>query len=142
MNWIDQAMSKYGNRLAQHTIEVPITDLSGQYALPDDTIMRSCHIVGIYATANDSDDKKAPSGRVLIGPVAMRNSYLSIKCNNLIVWKDTPLAYLTLTTADRSVGAIDIQGITPNQSFVRIADTAGVTVGESVLLHILYIDNK
>lgn len=135
-------MSKYGSRLAQHVIEVPITDLSGQYALPDDTIMRSCHIVGIYATSNDDDDKTSPSNKVLIGPDAIKNAFLTIKCNNLIVWNHAPFAYLTLTTADRAIGPIDIQGITPNQSFVRITDTSTVSVGEVVLLHLLYEDTK
>lgn len=135
-------MSKYGARLAQHTVEIPITDLSGVYNLPDDTIIRDCHVLGVYVTANPDDDKHAPGGQTLISSKAMEQAYLTLKCNNLIVWNNVPFLYLQLHPTDRSIGAIDITGFTPNQSFVRIADTTQITVGQRIIIHFLFEDRK
>ena len=132
-------MQKYGTRLLQQTIEIRIGDTSGSYALPDDTILRDCRVVGLYATENPSDDRKAPSGRPLIGPGAMRNAYISLKCDNIIQWNNVPLQSITMTGSDRTLGAIDTKGLTPNQSTIVIADTSTITAGESILLHFFYI---
>ena len=69
----------------------------------------------------------------------MRNAYISLKYDNIIQWNNVPLQSITMTGSDRTLGAIDTQGLTPNQSTVVIADTSTITAGESILLHFFYI---
>lgn len=141
----NEVANTYGDRVRTHLVEILINDLSGKYYLPDDSLIREKKVVGMFTRLNPSDDVYSPeTNRLSIGDVAIRSAFITLKDNNKEVILNHPLQDFAITAEDRSHRKLVMQTLTPNKSYVTIANIAApagkVSVGESILLHFLYID--
>lgn len=141
-NWINDLYVKYGNRLRMETVEVQIANTTGMYYLPDDSILRNRQVVGFLVVSNPSDGSLAPdTGRPLISDTALKQTFLTLKCNNEIVLDRFPLlAAVADDDNDRQCTPLNYLGFTPDKSYVQIGNAAStVAAGESLLIHFYYV---
>ena len=137
----DEMLSKYGDNVCSHAIEIKINNTIGRYPLPDDSILREKKLVGIFTIGNPNSDRKAPaSGNDIVSDAALRNSYLTLVDVNKQLVADHPLTDITITEYDRQHRKIAISNLTPDKSYIQVADTALINAGESFLLHFIYLN--
>jgi hypothetical protein len=142
---IQPVLEKYGDRVKSHSVEVKITDATGKYFLPDDAILRSKVIVGVFCVKNPDDNAYSPdSDRPIISDNGLNSAYLTLVCDSKEVISNHPLMHLAVNEYDRSVKEIMVPMLTPSKSFVTIANPGTpankADVGESILLHFIYLD--
>jgi len=137
----DELLSKYGDNVCSHAIEVKILNTTGRYPLPDDSILREKKLVGIFIAGNADNDRKAPaSGNDIVSDAALRNSYLTLVDVNKQLIADHPLTDIAITDYDRQHRKIAISSLTPDKSFIQVADTSLISAGQSFLLHFIYLN--
>lgn len=137
-----ELIAKYGTNVCSHSIEIRINNTSGRYPLPDDSILRDKKIVGVFTVDNPSSDRKAPaSGNNIITNAALRNSYLTLVDVNKELIETHPLSDLAITQYDRSHRAVSLDKLTPDKSYITVADTTTIAAGQSFLLHFIYLNN-
>jgi len=137
----DELLAKYGDNVCSHAIEVKINNTTGRYPLPDDSILREKKLLGVFTVGNPSADRKAPaSGNNIITDAAARNSYLTLVDVNKQMVADHPLTDLTITQYDRQHRKISISSLTPDRSYIEVADTSLISTGQSFLLHFIYLN--
>lgn len=137
----DELLAKYGDNVCSHAIEVKINNTTGRYPLPDDSILREKKLLGVFTVGNPNSDRKAPaSGNDIVSDAAIRNSYLTLVDVNKQMVADHPLTDITITQYDRSHRKIAITSLTPDKSYIQVADTTTIAAGESFLLHFIYLN--
>jgi hypothetical protein len=137
----DEMISQYGD-VCSHAIEIKITGTLGRYFFPDDAILRGKKIIGVFTFGNPSSDRKAPaSGNNIITDAALRNSHVSLFDANKQLIADHPLFDLAISQYDRSHRRISIANLTPDKSYIQVADTSLISSGQSFLLHFIYLNN-
>ena len=141
----NEAFNTYGNRLRTHMVEVQLSDTSGKYFLPDDSLIREKKVVGMFLRKNPSADVYSPdTQRPSIGDVALRSAYITLKDANKEVILSHPLADFAITDEDRTHRPLILDSITPSKSYIIIANPTvpggKIAAGQSILLHFLYVD--
>lgn len=137
----DELLAKYGDNVCSHPIEVKILNTSGRYPLPDDSILREKKIVGVFTIGNPNTDRKAPgSGNNIITDAALRNSYMTLLDSNKELIAVHPLYDIAITGTDRQHRKIRISNLTPDRSYIEVADTSLISVNQSFLLHFIYLN--
>ena len=137
-----EMIAKYGSDVCSHSVEIRINNTSGRYPLPDDSILRDKKIIGVFTASNPSSDRKAPaSGNNIITDAALRNSYLTLVDVNKELVETHPLVDLAITQYDRSHRAVSLKSLTPDKSYILVADTTTISVNQSFLLHFIYLNN-
>lgn len=140
MNWIDKIYQDYDGNVGVETLEVEINNTTGIYSLPDNSLLRSHRVLGVFVADNASDDRYSPSsGRQLVTQAALRNASLTLKCNNVTVLDNVPLMHCATTLNDHRVHPLKSSNLTPDQSSVRFGNPGTVlSTGRSLLLHFYY----
>lgn len=142
MNWLDYIYQKYGGNIGVETIEVVITAAStSKYVFTDNSLLRTKNIVGFCVVDNPSDDRDNPAtGRAIVGPAALRNMSLTLKCDNLTIVNALPATHFTSALTDHTVHPLQTTRITPDQSYIEFGNASTVlTADECVLLHFYYV---
>jgi hypothetical protein len=122
-------------------VEVQIGQINTPvYSLPNDDILRNKRIQGITVYRRSGSDGYSPLNRQFITDAAMWKGYLTIQCDNADVLENLPLQHIAINADDRSFFPVDLTGISATKSTISFASASGLTVGESVLLGISYID--
>lgn len=135
-------VGKYGQNLATQSVEVYCDNTAGKYFLPDDSVLREKKIVAFFAESNDDDNKVSPTGRNLVSPAAIQNARVTIYNVNNKTVDALPLEQVAITPTERDIFPFELQCVTPSKSYVHIPGGTGVTAGESIMLHFVYIDQK
>lgn len=138
----DELIAKYGDNVCSHAVEIKILSTVNRHNLPDDSILRNKKILGVFTYNNPNTDRKAPaSGNDIISDAALRNCYLTLADANKLLINNHPLFDIAITGSDRQHRKIQLNVLTPDQSYLFFADTALIAVGESVLLHFIYLNS-
>lgn len=143
----------YGNQVRVHPVEVLVTDTSGRYFFPDDSILRNRTIIGLAVSAPVYDDENAawfvlnsPStDRPLIVPDAFFNAYVSLLDNNIFIIDNHPLSQYAIFPGDKEIQQLYTTSFTPSKSYIEVSApaTAGrLTAGQSILLHFFYLGDS
>ena len=136
----DELIAKYGDNVCSHAIEVKITNTLGRYYLPDDSILRNKKILGVFTYNNPNSDRKAPaSGQSIVTDAALRNSYLTLADSNKLLINEHPLADIAITGNDRQHRKVQLNTLTPDKSYILVADVTTISVNQSFLLHFIYL---
>lgn len=144
---------KYGNQVRIHPVEIFVSDTSGRYFLPDDSILRNETIIGLSTPAPQYDAENSvdivlnspETDRPLIIRDAFFNAYLSLYNNNVQIIYQHPLSYYGVYVEDKDVQQIYTTSFTPSKSFVTIAAPATVgrlTAGQSIYLNFFYLGSS
>lgn len=136
---------QYGKRINSTTVEVPITNLSGRYFLPDDAILRGKTIVAVFVQGNPSNDAYAPDSNAALPDVpGYRSAYLTLMCQNKSFLENHPISDLTISTSDRQHRFVEADGFNPSKSYITVANPSTpankIEVGEVFLLTFIYLD--
>lgn len=142
-------ITKYGNRVRTHSLEVAVNNLGGKYFLPDDSILRNKTIVGltvqppIFDEANSvyfTVNSFATDTAIADAPM-FYNAYISLMNNNVELISGMPLLQFGTYPPDRRIQEIFVDILTPNKSFITVADPANnVTEGTVFQLNFVYLD--
>ncbi len=133
-------IEQYGERLASTAVEVQVNGTSGVYYMPDDSILRKCKVVGLILPDNADDNAVSPTSmRTLVSNSVIRASFLTLKDVNDEVIHKHPLVDFLTTSQAGDIRLLCLNGFNPQKSFIELPVSALVTVGESYLLHFLYI---
>lgn len=116
--------NKYGEKLATHTIEVPVT-ASGRCPLPVDEILRNKRIVAVAVMDNPNNDAVAPSGAQVVSPQTLRTSYFELKQLNDAMLSSHPVTDIVRRETDSALRIFDFCSFNPSKSTINIASTAG-----------------
>lgn len=137
----DELLAKYGDNVCSHAVEIKINNTTGRYPLPDDSILREKKLLGVFTVGNPNTDRKAPAtGNPIVTDAAARNSYLTLVDVNKQMVADHPLTDITITAQDRQHRKIAITSLTPDKSYIQVADTTLIAAGQSFLLHFIYLN--
>lgn len=138
--WLERITEQYQGNIGIETLEIPIENTTGKYALPDNSLLRSNLVLGIFVVDNPSSDRYSPSsGRPLVTEGALRNASLTLKCNNVTILDSMPLIHVTSSLEQMKVHPLRSTAITPDQSYVQFGNASSVlTAGQSLLLHFYY----
>lgn len=134
-------VAMHGDKVATVTLEVKINDLTGNYYLPDDAILREKKILDFFALGNPEDDAKSPDGRDLVSNAALRSSYLTLKVNNDAQLDAYPLIQRVVNPDDRGLSRFEACPLTPSKSFIEVGDPALISVGQSFILVFIYLND-
>ena len=137
-----QLYKMYGDKIQSTDIEVVLDNQTGRYALPNSDILRQKEIVAVFTRMRGGNIVRTPiNENVLADDDTVRNAYLTLVSDSKRFLENHPLEDLATAASDRSHRYISIRGFTPTKSVVEVADPAtNVTVGESILLHFVYLD--
>lgn len=117
-----------------------------RYALNEDDILRTRHIVGIaIRRQNSGDTAKSVTGATLVADNILAVSFLSLQSDNVNFLDRCPMDYLAVNPAseniqDRYVGLELPNGFNPTKSFIDIADVTNLAANEVFELTFIYKD--
>ena len=136
-------MEQYGsNNIGIRTLEIQIGTLLGKYVLPDDDFLREKQIFGFFMQNSGSVTRYAPdSSRPIVTDTILASSYLTLKCGNREIIYQHPLVQLAVSLGDREITPLNLQGLTPTQSYIQVANPSTILGGitQSFLLHFIYL---
>ena len=123
-------------------IEVELNDQSGRYTLPNSDILRQKEIIAIFTRMRGTNTIKTAIGEnTLADDGCIRNAYLTLVSDSKRFLENYPVEDLAVKDGDRAHRYISVRGFNPTKSVIEVADPASnVTVGESILLHFIYLD--
>lgn len=133
-------VNKYGAAVRAITLEVEINNASGEYYLPDDSILRQKRVVGLMVGSNPSDSAVSPKGRNLISNAAVASTVINLRAGNDLVLDTVPLNFFIQGLNGPETRVIELVNLNPLKSTLTVGDVSLVTTGESVLLTFLYVD--
>jgi hypothetical protein len=142
---IAELIEKYGSNVRTQSIEVEVNATSGRFFFPDDSILRNKEILAImaydgsYDNATPGGPPNAPSGRTLVAVEGYRNSYVTLKFNNLDMINQHPIKDLVVTRDDKTIREIQITNFTPSKSFVEFNGSGNLTPGTVFYFVFVYL---
>ena len=142
-SYLATLMEQYGsNNIGIRTLEIQIGNLLGKYVLPDDDFLREKQIFGFFMQNSGSGTRYAPdSSRPIVTDTILASSYLTLKCGNREIIYQHPLVQLAVSLGDREITPLNLQGLTPTQSYIQVANPSTILGGitQSFLLHFIYL---
>lgn len=132
---------KYGQRLKETTIEIPI-QANGRSPFPDDEILRNKTVIGMYFYNNPDGQGIIPySDNTTPNKACLDSSYIYLMAGNVAIWQLSPLNSFQLNDV---IGAENIRffyldNFTPSKSYL-ICDQSLAVSGESYFLTFIYLD--
>lgn len=133
-----ELVQKYGDKVATTSVEVLISGTGGVYALPDDSILRTKTILGIMVMPNEDGSAKSPINRTLVSDEAVNSSYITMKFVNDDVINLHPLSDFRVDKNDKAIRRLEICGLNPSKSYIKVGDTSLISDGESIMLQFVY----
>lgn len=120
--------------------EINLANSSGKYTFPNDNFLNGKTILAMWIQDNTNDDGFAPSGVALVPNACIRASILTVQKDADAKILNFPLPWLLETSGDRRMRDMYITGFNPGTSFVVVQNTATFTVGESIVIGVMYQD--
>lgn len=123
-------------------IEIPITAVTGKYTFPNNNFLNGKTILAMWVPDNTSGDVIAPSGNTCVSNATILASNITIRKDSDAVVLDVPLVYFqeSWEGGDRRVRPLHIEGFNPGTTFINLPDTSSLTVGQSFIIMVEYLD--
>jgi hypothetical protein len=125
------------------SIEIMITAITGQYNWPNNNFLNGKTITALWLPDNTEGNVIAPSGNDAVTNDAIFNANLTIrKDGSDAVVLQVPLCFFLESWygGDRTVRPLNIDNFNPGTTFINFTDTGNLSVGESILMMVEYID--
>lgn len=120
--------------------EINLANTNGKYTFPNDNFLNGKTILAMWIQDNTNDDGFAPSGADLVPNACIRASILTVQKDADAKILLFPLPWLLETSGDRRMREMYITGFNPGTSYIVVQDTATFTVGESIVIGVMYQD--
>lgn len=123
-------------------IEIPITAITGKYNFPNNNFLNGKTILSMWIPDNTSGDVVAPSGNACVSNTAIVVANITIRKDSDAVVLDVPLVYFqeSWDGGDRRVRPLFIEGFNPGTTFINMPDTSPLTLGQSFIIMVEYVD--
>lgn len=118
----------------------------GSYKFPDDNLLRSKTITGIYVVRQSDSQNNvtvSESGYPIIPDTALEKMTINLESDSVEIIQKIPLSFFAGTVEDRSFHEVYLRGFNPTKSTLQTGDTDGfanaLTNGQDYAVTILFI---